>query len=255
MMKKLIIGLGTGRCGSLSLSYFLSNQPGMKVLHEGTIYQKKHIIKWEKDHENLLEWIDKLENISDNNQYFGDIGMYFLPYVSFIISRFPNVRFICLKRKREQVVKSFLKWSSSVNHWYEHDGTTWDKDAMMDSAFPKFNEPDKAKAIGLYWDMYYEEIDRLIATYPQNISCFSIESLNSISGRNEILDFVEYRGERKLNGDYIKHKNTGINYLSKCCLHWAVWSGQRTLPKPVRHWLWTICGRHLYYLISDISGV
>jgi hypothetical protein len=32
MSKTLIIGLGTGRCGSLSLSYFLNNQPGVKVM-------------------------------------------------------------------------------------------------------------------------------------------------------------------------------------------------------------------------------
>jgi hypothetical protein len=148
-MKKLIIGLGTGRCGSLSLSSFLSDQQGIQVLHEGNI-----------------------------------------------------------------------------------------------------NEPDKAKVLGLYWDMYYEEIDRLILEYPEHICCLSTESLNSLIGRNEILDFIGYKGERKVNGNYIKNKHDDFNSFYKNSLNILLWMGRHTLPKSVRHLLWKIIGKNLYNYIN-----
>lgn len=249
-MKKLIIGLGTGRCGSLSLSSFLSDQQGIQVLHEGNINDKPNPFKWENDYENILQWIEELENNSNSNQYFGDTGMYFLPYVSSLITQFPDIRFICLKRNRQEVINSFLVKTQDRNHWCEHDGKIWKKDPVWDSVFPKFNEPDKAKVLGLYWDMYYEEIDRLILEYPEHICCLSTESLNSLIGRNEILDFIGYKGERKVNGNYIKNKHDDFNSFYKHSLNILLWMGRHTLPKSVRHLLWKIIGKNLYNYIN-----
>jgi hypothetical protein len=239
MTKKLIIGLGTGRCGSLSLCYFLNAQPGIKIFHEGTINYQHHPLMWDDDHKELLSWLNYLEKVSDSHQYFGDIGMYFLPYVSFLIDQYPDIKFICIKRGREAVIQSYLRWTKKYNHWYNHDGRIWKNNLSLDAAFPKFNEPDKAKAIGLYWDMYYEEIERLIKKYPQQISCFPIECFNYINGRNEILDFLEYQGQRSLEGDYKKHKQrTASDNLRANCLEVFFKFGRNTLPKSVRHWLW-----------------
>ena len=239
MKKKLIIGLGTGRCGSLSLGYFLNAQPGIKIFHEGTINYQHHPLKWNDDHENLLSWLNYLEIISNSHQYFGDIGMYFLPYVSFLIDRYPNSRFICLKREREAVIQSYLQWTKKYNHWYDHDGKFWQTNPNLDDAFPKFDEPDKAKAIGLYWDMYYAEIERLIKKYPQHISCFPTECLNHLNGRNKILDFLEYQEKRNLQGEYRKHQErTAIDNLRVSFLEVFLKIGRQTLPKSVRHQLW-----------------
>jgi hypothetical protein len=48
--------------------------------------------------------------------------MYFLPYVDFLIEKFPQSKFICLKREREAVIKSFVQWTQDHNPWYEHNG-------------------------------------------------------------------------------------------------------------------------------------
>lgn len=248
MSKTLIIGLGTGRCGSLSLSYFLNNQPGIKVLHEGAINYQAHPLKWYNDHENVLKWIENLDKLSDSNQYFGDIGMYFLPYVAFLIEKFPRGKFICLKREREAVIHSYLQWTQDHNPWYEHNGKTWQKNEVWDASFPKFNESDKAKAIGLYWDMYYEEIEKLIEKYPQNICCFQTESLNEVNSRNALLDFIEYDGDRNLEGQYHTHKKRAI--FAKIRRNFAEVSislGKQILPKSFRHQLWIKFAKFFYY--------
>jgi hypothetical protein len=224
MEKTLIIGLGTGRCGTTSLSDFLSAQPEMKVIHEGRIDDLRHLIKWEGDRENLLQWLDTLEKKCESQKYFGDVGRYFLPYVPLLISRFPNSKFICIKRDRQEVIKSFLHKTQGRNHWYDHDGKIWKKDLIWDDTFPKFEQPDKAKAIGMFWDMYHEEIDRLIAQYPQNICCFSIKSLNETKGRQKILNFIEYQGERNIAGEY---KANGYSLLFDRYLHTFFGSADR----------------------------
>jgi hypothetical protein len=247
MSKTLIIGLGTGRCGSLSLSYFLNNQPGIKVLHEGAINYQAHPLKWYNDHENVLKWIKNIEKLSDSSQYFGDIGMYFLPYVDFLIEQFPRSKFICLKREREAVIQSYLKWTQDHNPWYEYNREAWRKNNIWDDAFPKFNEPNKSKAVGLYWDMYYEEIDKLIKKYPQNICCFHTQLLNDINTRSDILDFIEYHGDRNLEGEYHTHKQRTIfDKLRVNFAEFGIKLGRQILPKSVRHQLWVKFAKFFY---------
>ena len=55
MEKQLIISIGTGRCGSVSLSKFLSAQKHTNVIHEGRIDYCSKLIKWTNDVE-LFKW-------------------------------------------------------------------------------------------------------------------------------------------------------------------------------------------------------
>jgi len=249
MVKKLIIGLGTGRCGTSSLSRFLTDQPGIRVLHEGRIDgAKSPPIRWEGDHENLLRWLDELATLCGSEQYYGDIGMYFLPYVEFLVERFDNIQFICLKRNRKAVIKSYLNWTENRNHWYEHDGSFWERDERWDAAYPKFDEPDKAKALGLYWDMYHAEVDRLVAKYPSQVVCLPMDCLNHAAGQNQILDFIGYGGDRRIASKYVFNK--GIypieRFVDLCQRRVKKWyrETRQTLGKRHRETRQTLGKRH-----------
>ena len=199
---KLIIGLGTGRCARRCLGRFLNAQSGIQILHEGKVNDGQgHPLRWHDDHANLLRWLAALEEHAETSEYYGDIGMYFLPYAEFLIERFPDVKLVCLKRNREEVVKSYLGWAKEYHHWFDHDGGIWKKHTLWDSAHPKFDEPDKVKAIGLYWDSYYAEVDRLIRLYPDHIACFPMQYMNTSDGQQAILDFIGYTGVRRLGGN------------------------------------------------------
>ena len=102
---------GTGRSGSLSLANFLNFQENIFMIHEGKIDEKKirNLIHWHNNETELFKWLDDLFIYSADNIYYGDTGMYFLPYVESIISKYPNVKIIGLKRDREEVVNSFMK--------------------------------------------------------------------------------------------------------------------------------------------------
>ena len=194
--KKFIIGLGTGRCGTKSLAALLSAQPNTVVAHE---YHRSPL-PWHFSEDAIEKRMNSLEMIN------GDVGFYYLNYVDFILKKKPDTRFICLKRRKEEVIASYLKKTDGRNHWVNHDNKIWSADPLWDVAYPKFDTSDKASAIGMYYDLYYQIIHTLKDKYPNNLKIFDIERLNSRKGIRSMLIFC----------GYTQHEmNVSIKYLNK----------------------------------------
>ncbi len=219
--KQLIISIGTGRSGSVSLANFLSRQDACIMLHEGRIEDKgiRQLIHWKNDESELWKWLDYMSNWSGSNKYYGDTGMYYLPYVEEIIKRFPNTKFIGLIRNKKAVVQSYLKKTDGRNHWYLHNGKNWKLDPKWDPCYPKYEEADKEKALGLYWEEYKTSTEELMAKYPKQVKMWTIETFNTDEGRNDILDFIGYTLERKIKEDIklneIKAKKSIIDKIKE----------------------------------------
>ena len=219
MNKQLIISIGTGRCGSVSLSKFLSAQDKVSVLHEGRLDSQKirKLIKWENDEGNLFEWLEFLLSL-DGHKFVGDTGMYYLQYIEQIIDKYPEVKIIVMERNKEEVVKSYIKKTTGRNHWFDHDGKEWEKDDKWDPCFPKYDVSSKEEALENYWEDYKNQTDNLILKFPEKIKKWTIQALNTTSGKNEILNFLNYNLDRNINQEF-KH-NTNLksekeNFLNK----------------------------------------
>lgn len=219
MNKQLIISIGTGRCGSVSLSKFLSAQEYVSVLHEGRLdsHKIRKLIKWKNDEDNLFEWLEFLLSL-DKNKFVGDTGMYYLPYVEQIIDKYPEVKIIVMERDKEEVVKSYIKKTTGRNHWFDHDGKEWDKDDKWDPCYPKYDISNKEKALEKYWEDYKSQTDNLILKFPDKIKKWTIQSLNTLNGKNEILNFLNYNLDRNINQEFkhnTKLKSEKENFLNK----------------------------------------
>ena len=219
MNKQLIISIGTGRCGSVSLSKFLSAQESISVLHEGRLDSLKirKLIKWGNDEDNLFEWLEFLLSLKEN-KFVGDTGMYYLPYIEQIINRYPQVKIIVMERDKEEVVKSYIKKTTGRNHWFDHDGKEWEKDDKWDPCYPKYDIINKEKALEKYWEDYKNQTDNLILKFPDKIKKWTIQSLNTLNGKNEILNFLNYNLDRNINQEFkhnTKLKSEKENFLNK----------------------------------------
>ena len=219
MNKQLIISIGTGRCGSVSLSKFLSAQDKVSVLHEGRLDSQKirKLIKWENDEGNLFEWLEFLLSL-DGHKFVGDTGMYYLPYIERIIDKYPEVKIIVMERNKEEVVKSYIKKTMGRNHWFDHDGKEWEKDDKWDPCFPKYDVSGKEEALENYWEDYKNQTDNLILKFPEKIKKWTIQALNTTSGKNEILNFLNYNLDRNINQEFkhnTKLKSEKENFLNK----------------------------------------
>jgi len=190
MKKQLMIGLGTGRCGTVSLYRLLNYQKNSNISHES-----KPILKWEFDAKAIEIKLSAIMN--KKGTYVGDVASYYLPYVGYILKKYPETKFVCLKRPKEEVVKSFTKHTNrwNWNHWINHYGNKWKKAGEWDDAFPKYNLDSKEEALGRYWEDYYKEIKRLMKKYPRNIKVFQTTNLNNKSKVKELLNFCNIEEE------------------------------------------------------------
>ena len=203
--KKLIIGLGTGRCGTMSLSKLLNLQEGADVTHE-----KFHVgARFSEDDEFTYQLAygfkpGKLEytikQLSGREApIVGDVAFYWVNYVGALLKYVPNARFICLKRDRDEVVESF---------WMRKDGKPAGgpdlhgmplkvKGVELAGQYIRLRAhrgpPMKQLKAGTAqkWETYYQESEGWEKRFPGNFRIFPMEALNKRESVIEILDFLD----------------------------------------------------------------
>ena len=183
MEKRLIFGLGTGRCGTVSLQKFLNFQKNTKISHEAIVSP------WVFNQHYLDQLVNHIQQYAA--LYVGDVAFYYLNYVEQILKIYPDAKFICLQRNKQETVKSYLAWTSDKQHWTHRNSKQWKpgKEDKYDDSYPKYMMP-KQEAINAYWDDYYRHAYYLQRQYPQNFKTYSTDQLNSREGQIEILSFI-----------------------------------------------------------------
>lgn len=216
----VVFGLGTGRCGTTSLAGLLNGQPETVCFHElnpsamawsgaeatiGSLMRDFKAIMGGEEPEVTadlvapnraapLERARSLPKISA----LGDIGSYYLPYVPFMLQRWPDLRFPCLRRDRSEVITSFafkLAQPTSAlprNHWATQEDARWRRDMVWDRCFPTFTEmtdKDLEAHIALYYDTYHEMAENFASRFPDRFRIFAMTDLNSSEGRARLLEF------------------------------------------------------------------
>lgn len=224
LTRMMIFGLGTGRCGTDSLSRLINNQQGAVCFHETnpfssqwgslgtTLPLAQQFLKIlsggsrdglmiDSNHRiNQAKALRKLASTPTLN-VIGEVAFYHLPNVPALISRFTNIRFPVLRRDRQETIESyirkvevryrsrfFLPRVAHKNHWMTHDGIRWVRD-RFDPCFPKFPGPTLESAIGQYWDYYYATAEDYERRFPSVVRIFSTDELNTAEGREAILSF------------------------------------------------------------------
>ena len=241
----IIIGLGTGRSGTVSLSKLIHKQPNSVCFHElnpscmswedsiGTVLtmirEFKEIIEGGKRNRLTVDLsiphrsspLEKLNQL-DNVEFIGEIGFYYLKYVEEILEEFPDVKFPCFRRNKEATINSYYnkmftkeyvsrlsrvfgKKAPQRNHFVIHDGSKWELDNIWDKCFPKYEVGDLKEAIGEYWEEYYKEAERLAKKHRQ-LKIFELESFNDNQYQQELLNFCGFK-----NGETLQiHENKNI---------------------------------------------
>jgi hypothetical protein len=135
----IVLGLGSGRTGTASLSHMISSQKGAICFHElnptGVVFEgnPQPILNTIREFQAILDGGDKRLLALDYtrpasvNKYaelqqagqvgiLGDIAYYYLKYVEDILAVNTRVRFVCIKRDKAQTVGSWMK-KSRVERW------------------------------------------------------------------------------------------------------------------------------------------
>ena len=188
---RLVIGAGTGRSGSTSLTLLLAAQPGGYFSHEHAPR-----LSWEAPDTRFDFHLRRFRALQRGFASFGDVSHWWLPRFEALLEAFPDLRMIVLKRDRLDTIASFLKvkggeGQGGINHWIDHDGRFWRRN-IWDECYPKYEARGSREAIGAYWDDYYRQAEELQRRHPGVLRVFPTTQLSSTEGQREILIFAGF---------------------------------------------------------------
>jgi hypothetical protein len=188
-MPRVVLGMGTGRCGTYTLYNILAKQGGTACTHEGFGHP------WEPDY---LIFYETLFNLLVNfkGDVIANVGWYWINYVGRIMNTLEDPRCICLKRPKEEVVYSFQTYLPGINKWTDPDSLHWQprKYAVTPDRhmWPRYDAPLE-KALGMYWDEYYAKSEFWQSRLPNNFITMDMhEALNTEDGQRRMLSFLGY---------------------------------------------------------------
>lgn len=172
--------IGTGGCGFLRMNYLLRNYIPIKYKGGGPKYQNS-FQTWNED--NGLIWdsesLSKEERSRRVSFHFDhdrdgwcvpNITHSYLKYVPEFLEFYPDMKFLCLRGRREHSIKSLTVSWGYRNPCYAKDraiGLGHNRYAV--SQFPDYSDSrDEFHATERYWDEYYRIANDLQEQYPSN---------------------------------------------------------------------------------------
>lgn len=182
MSPKIIIGIGTGRCGSQSLSELISSQLETVAFHEmywssrGCTFRQKYPMSNILDNSFPKLYVSYLKSIvkkfNNHADFIFDIGPYTKSCIDEVNKSFSNVKYIVLKRDFESFDLSMKK----INKFNKHN-------ILFDKRILPF------KSNLEYYNYIYDK-----GTLNLNNSfILKTEDLNSEDKIKDLLDFLEYK--------------------------------------------------------------
>lgn len=194
--KIIILGAGSGRCGTASLAMLFHNCQNSLVGHE--IIPHLH---WDIDDNNWgyfqrrLNWFNK-----HNTIVTGDVFSVYLPYLEKLADSDLDFNWygVILKRDKKETVESFVDITGTRNNWQKNKV----HNPMYVNSFPKYettivgtSNDEKAKALGMYWEEYYDRAEKL-ADKSDRVKIFPMNALND--NQKGIFDFANIPQELRV---------------------------------------------------------
>jgi hypothetical protein len=188
---QLVIGLGTGRCGTTTFSHILRSQRGTKALFSHELHP---VLPWAagenasaasalaaaRVEELLARAAGRVGGPGAPPVPVGDVASFYLPFVRAMLVAEPGAKFVVLQRPRRAVVASFLAKDPGGDLWSScADTERWsDNHAYWATAHPKFEcardangapVADARASLGAYWDAYAAQAAALAAAFPDRV--------------------------------------------------------------------------------------
>ena len=203
----IVLGIGTGRCGTQSLMTFLNLQK-VNTFHESIL------LPWAFDPVSLNSLLVKLSKTSTiDYPNVGEVNFSLLNYIEPLLKSikienielgseqkyfFPTntaVRVVCLRRDKAETIKSWMNNHKNFNFWSSADHECFTqglylKNDLLGNSFPKY-DLGKEAALTRFWDDYYLKATQLELIYPDFFKIFDMsEFFSDTSVQKILLDFL-----------------------------------------------------------------
>ena len=202
-MEKLILGVGTGRCGMYSLAHLLSMQNDSNISwHFGNM----PIIDWYYNDEDFERICFMLEN--REGKFIGDVSHFLLNYIDSLLNKYGDiVKIINIKRPFSETCMSFKNFiykmseGSNLNLWNSLNFKDTFYNLLTNSnalyfwnlyhTFPNFDETDDInESIRFYWDYYDRMVGKIKEMNPEIVYEYDVQSLNDVYLSKKMLSWL-----------------------------------------------------------------
>jgi len=189
----IIIGIGTGRCGTLSLSRLLNLQPDAHVLHE-----KEPHLPWDRSEPKYIKaHIEGFHRRQERFKFVGDVAFYWLPYLPRLFREFTDVKVVGLWREKEGFIKSSIRllhspiWTKDGEH-QKHPNPIWEQ------SFPSYEAESREKVLGIFWEDYNSQMFAL--EEKGRIQTFPMDMMHAEESQDVLFDWLGMKEHRHRYG-------------------------------------------------------
>lgn len=179
----LILGLGTGRCGTKSIAKLFNLQENCAGYHE------RLMVPFDCNRAWGIHFVERMLGGDGTGTwpYRFEAASWYLHYAAFVMERAADAKIVVMERAPDEVVNSFMRSTSEPprNHWQPHDMATNDK---YFNCFPTYDPGLKKEvAIRKYVDAYALGVNYLSETYGPRVRRFSVKDLNDVEACESLL--------------------------------------------------------------------
>ncbi|NIS17408.1 MAG: hypothetical protein GWN14_27985 [candidate division Zixibacteria bacterium] len=180
MEKTIIIGYGTGRCGTKSLATFLSMQPqpACHVTHEGLP------MSWYPAVANMRDTMTMLESYPGH--FVGDVGFYWINHLDYLFEKYPEAKVINIYRDDDETINSFC----SRVRLKKLNGKNYNRGGWYDYPFDSDSDTDQDIVRTIYRYRYLEKI--VAMKYPGKIFCLRLDLFNNMAHMARLLEWIGF---------------------------------------------------------------
>jgi hypothetical protein len=196
-MSKIILVVGSGRCGLTSLTNLLGRQP-----HTRATLEEPPVLPWRREPgDRVIRARLARFRAGRDAEFLADAASFYLPYLEDALAAEPGLRVLGLRRPREEVVASFERFLDEfnafpTNHWADEPAVGWYHDPVWTRAFPQYDTADRREGLRRYWQEYYGRLGELAERHPRKVRLFDMEkALNTEAGQRDLLTFAGYPEE------------------------------------------------------------
>ena len=205
MGREGFIGIGTGRCGTVSLVEIVAACSRTSVTHE------RYLADWYKldpPEDPIRNLIANIEAHRGRDVLCGEVQAHVLPHLPFIRRHLPDTKVVCMHRAKQEVVNSFLSWAPGyttlrpadkiflMNNPKPGPKTYANKFPIIDAATPE-------QAWGFWWEFY----ELMVQSIADPIFHMNVNDLNDDSRVGQLFDFLEIPPKDRVFIEERKHNS------------------------------------------------
>ena len=198
-MEYAILGTGTGRSGTVSLSKILNSCRNSNVTHEN----KRYMIPYNNP-DTVIQRINN-EFTDVGHSFFGDVNYTYFMHLERITA---PVKWIFLHRDMEDTVNSWLNKLGGMSRCYPKDRPHI-QHRYWNQFFPQYDFVNNAKEA---WEMYWRSYESMSKCIPNSFHIDMLD-LNKDDKLEEMYDFLNmpeswraFPRERKFNSSEELHR-------------------------------------------------